>query len=178
MALSPGIDIKAILKSALAGSSLDFPAEGSEQPTFCDKDDFQGRSFSTSRHVGNFAPVGFRNSASSVFVVGSDRYAPAPLVVKYFRRRKNDRPYQADMSAVRAVVGPAEQRCWTELEPVSDGSGDARVPAVIGGILGHQMGGGTGQKMTRPPGATVSVKKKASPVRNSRAACSRLPADL
>jgi len=162
---------------------LAFPAEGSEQLSFLDEDDFQGRRISTSREVGNFAKFGFKNSASSVAVVGGDRYAPAPLVVKDFRRRKSDRSYQAALSAVRVVVGPAEHRWWTEREPVLDGLDDASVPAaiareVIGGILGHQIGVGTGQKMTKPPGATVSVNKTAGPVRNSHVAYLRLPSNL
>jgi len=84
------------------------------------------------------------------------RYAPAPVPVYDYSRRRNERLYEAPVTAVRAVVGPPEQRCWIEREQVVQG--DVNVPgaiagAVIGGILGHQIGGGRGQDLATAGGA-------------------------
>src|SRR5262245_31851464 len=65
-----------------------------------------------------------------------------------FRRRPNERLYDAKVTEVRAIVGPSEQRCWIERERVSTRgatAGGAIAGAVIGGILGHQVGRGRGQ---------------------------------
>ena len=77
-----------------------------------------------------------------------------------YRRRGNERTYEARVTSVRAVVGPPEQRCWVEQEQVVQGGygGDVNVPgaiagAVIGGILGHQIGGGRGQDIATAGGA-------------------------
>lgn len=77
-----------------------------------------------------------------------------------YRRRGNERTYEAQVTSVRAVVGPPEQRCWVEQEQVrqSGYGGDVNVPgaiagAVIGGILGHQIGGGRGQDIATAGGA-------------------------
>jgi uncharacterized protein YcfJ len=80
--------------------------------------------------------------------VASDRYAPDPVPVYDNRRRQGERLYEADITAVRAVVGPPEQRCWVEREQVQ-AQGDFSVPgAVVGalivGVLGHQVGSGSG----------------------------------
>jgi uncharacterized protein YcfJ len=69
-----------------------------------------------------------------------------------YRRRANERLFEAPVTSVRAVVGPPEQRCWVEREQVAQDSGGSRVPgaivgAVIGGILGHQFGGGSGKDL-------------------------------
>lgn len=82
--------------------------------------------------------------------VDDGRYAPEPVVQRDYRRRPGERLFQADVLEVRAVMGPPNQRCWIERDR---GSGrDNSVPAaiagaVIGGILGHQVGGGTGRDL-------------------------------
>lgn len=48
----------------------DPPAPGPAQVTFYEHDNFQGRSFTTDRAVGNFARFGFNDRASSVVVQG------------------------------------------------------------------------------------------------------------
>jgi uncharacterized protein YcfJ len=68
-----------------------------------------------------------------------------------YRRRQNERLYEANVSYVRAVVGPPQQRCWvTREQEANRGSGAINVPGAIiggaiGGIIGHQIGGGRGQ---------------------------------
>src|SRR5262249_52315169 len=73
----------------------------------------------------NLASFGLNNRVSSVRMVGRNdrvedyRYAPAPAGYEY-RRRDNERLYEANVTSVRAVVGPPEQRCWVEREQVQD----------------------------------------------------------
>jgi uncharacterized protein YcfJ len=86
------------------------------------------------------------------------RYAPAPFVPYDARRRNNERMYQADVTSVRAVVGPPEQRCWVERQQVTQEQQGSNVPgaivgAVIGGILGHQVGDGRGRDLATVGGA-------------------------
>ncbi len=95
--------------------------------------------------------------------VDDDRYAPRPPVTQDYRRRQNERLYEANVTAVHAVVGPPERRCWMEQEQVSQDRGSStNVPAtlagaVIGGILGHQVGGGTGRTVAAVGGAAAGA---------------------
>ena len=91
--------------------------------------------------------------------VQDNRYAPAPQPVYDNYRRKDERLFEADVTSVRAILGPPEQRCWTEREQVSQGGG-ANVPgavvgAIIGGVLGHQVGGGRGKDVATVGGAVA-----------------------
>ena len=74
---------------------------------------------------------------------------------------------QADVTAVRGVFNPAsETRCWVEREQVvserrRDGS-DVNVPAaiiggIIGGVAGHQIGGGRGRDVATAGGAVAGA---------------------
>ena len=79
-----------------------------------------------------------------------------------YRRRRDERLYQATGVSVRAVVGPPEQRCWIEREQVVQNRRDANVPgaifgAVIGGILGHQIGGGAGKDLATVGGVVAGA---------------------
>ena len=90
--------------------------------------------------------------------IHESRYSPAPVADDY-RRRHDERIYEANVTSVRAVVGQAEQRCWVEREQVQQ-RGDANVPgavvgAVLGGILGHQVGSGRGNDAATVGGAVV-----------------------
>jgi uncharacterized protein YcfJ len=94
--------------------------------------------------------------------VDDERLAPPPVVDKDYRRRGNERLYEAPVTSVRAVLATPEQRCWVEREQVPQDRGDARVPAgilgaVIGGILGHQIGGGTGRDLATVGGAVAGA---------------------
>jgi uncharacterized protein YcfJ len=78
-----------------------------------------------------------------------------------YRRRANERVYEAPVTAVRAVMGPATQHCWVERQQVSEPArgdrniGGAIAGALIGGVLGHQVGGGTGKDIATVGGAVA-----------------------
>lgn len=93
-------------------------------------------------------------------------YAPLPIVANDYRRRRNERLFDAEVTSARAVAGTPAQRCWMEREQVAmqpqpaapqQQAGwnlpGAAVGAVIGGILGHQVGGGTGKQIATVGGA-------------------------
>lgn len=112
--------------------------------------------------------MGMNNRISSVRPVGSrDRYeneAPEPLPqpTYAYRRRPDERIYQAPVTSVRAVFGQAEQRCWTERQQVNEPSrsnnvGGAVVGAILGGVLGHQVGGGRGRDLATAGGAVAGA---------------------
>ncbi len=93
--------------------------------------------------------------------VDDNRYAPAPVPVYDNRRRNNERLYEANVTSVRAVVGPPEQRCWIDREQIpQDRTSNLNVPgaligAVLGGVLGHQVGSGSGQTIATVGGAVA-----------------------
>lgn len=74
----------------------------------------------------------------------------APRGAYDYRRRGGEQTFQATVTSVRAVVATPQQRCWVEREQISPDNASANIPAalagaVIGGILGHQIGGGGGK---------------------------------
>jgi hypothetical protein len=77
--------------------------------------------------------------------IDDDRYAPEPVAKRDgrdYRRRSNERVYEANVTSVRAVLGTPEQRCWVEREQVVQERSDADAPgavaaAIIAGILGY-----------------------------------------
>jgi len=82
----------------------------------------------------------------------AQRLAAAPSAAYDYRRRDNEALYEAPVTSVRAVVGPAQQRCWIEREIVDTGSPGVNVPGavgggVVGGGLGHQIGAGRGRDL-------------------------------
>jgi len=118
----------------------------------------------------NLASMGLGNRISSVRPVGQqaavyggpDRYAQAAPPHDY-HRHQGEALYQADVTSVRAVVGPPEQRCWVEQQQVVTNNnpgnvGNVNVPGaiiggVLGGVLGHQIGGGRGRDVATGIGA-------------------------
>lgn len=213
--------MKTFFRTALAVAALAIAAQASAQITFYENDGFQGRSFTTSKQVGDFGRFGFNDRASSVIVAGQrwevcedirfggrcivlrpghyaslramglndrvssvrvvsrdariedDRYAPEPMPVYDARRRNNERLFEADVTSVRAVVGPPEQRCWVERQQVAQESNNSNVPgaiagALIGGIIGHQVGGGRGNDVATVGGAIAGGAIGAQAGRNGQ----------
>lgn len=113
--------------------------------------------------------VGLQNAISSVRRVESARRysneAPAPLAEPdyEYRRRADERVFEAPVTSVRAVVGPPNQRCWLERQQVVQPSrgepnvGGAIIGGLIGGILGHQVGGGSGRDVATAGGAVAGA---------------------
>ena len=62
-------------------------------------------------------------------------------------RRPQEAIFQVPVLTVHAVMGPPEQRCWVERQQVVQPRPDqpnvngAIVGALIGGVLGHEIGG-------------------------------------
>lgn len=145
----------------------------------------------------SLAAMGLNNEISSLrrldarARVDDDRYAPEPLIVRDFGRQREERLFEADVTSVRAVLGPPQQRCWMEREQVSEDKREANVPgalagALIGGILGHQIGGGTGRDIATVGGVVAGAaigsktgRDAGAPQISSRDVqrCRNLPAD-
>jgi uncharacterized protein YcfJ len=111
--------------------------------------------------------MGMNDRISSVRPVKPrDRYeneAPPPIAQPSYewRRRPSERIVDVPVSEVHAVVGSPEQRCWVERQQVSEPSrpnaGGVIAGALIGGILGHQVGGGTGRQVATAGGAIAGA---------------------
>lgn len=206
--------MKTLFRTAVAVAALAIGAHASAQITFYEADNFQGRSFTTTRQIKNFERFGFNDRASSVLVtrqrwevcddvrysgrcvilrpgqypslramglndrvssvrpikrnahIDDYRYAPAwtpppqpaPAQVYDARPRNDERLFEVNVTSVRAIVGPPEQRCWIEREQVAQEHRESNVPgalagALIGGILGHQVGDGRGKDLATVGGA-------------------------
>jgi uncharacterized protein YcfJ len=112
--------------------------------------------------------MGINDRISSVRRVrGGGRHrneAPQPLATANYdyRRRSNERVYEAEVTSVHAVVGQADQHCWMERSQVEQGRGPRNVTggvvgAVIGGIIGHQIGNGRGNDAATAGGAIAGA---------------------
>src|SRR5262249_14762983 len=82
---------------------------------------------------------------------------PAPPPAYEYYPHYDEQLYQADVVAVRVVLGPPEQHCWVEQQQVVT-ENKANVPGAIiggglGGVLGHQIGSGTGNTVATAVGA-------------------------
>jgi uncharacterized protein YcfJ len=130
----------------------------------CDEPRFEGRcAMLRPGRYDSLRAMGLNNAVSSVRALPRNaRYDSGPRHVAQadydYRRRNGERLFQADVTSVRAVVGPPEQHCWIERDQFAQQGGDVNVPgaiagAVIGGILGHQIGGGRGQDIATAAGA-------------------------
>jgi uncharacterized protein YcfJ len=92
-----------------------------------------------------------RQAAEAQRVATSMRADAYSSTMYDYRRRDNERLYDARVTYVRAVVGPPQQRCWVEPALVDNtGAAGVNIPGAIvggaiGGIIGHQIGGGRGQ---------------------------------
>ena len=114
----------------------------------------------------SLSALGLNDRISSVRAVSASaryddsRYAPAPAPVYDNHRRRNEKLYEANVTSVRAILGPPEQRCWTEREQVTQERSGVNVPgaivgALIGGVLGHQVGSGRGNDVATAGGAVA-----------------------
>ncbi len=131
----------------------------------CEDAHFRGRCVVLRRgSYDSLRGLGLDKQISSVRPVADrDRYeneAPQPLSqpTYEYRRRPDEQVFRVPVTSVRAVVGPADHRCWMEQEQVTQQRQDTNVPGaiiggVLGGILGHQLGGGSGKTVTTIGGA-------------------------
>ncbi len=203
------LKLKLKLKPLLALSAVALATQAMAQISFYERENFDGRSFTSSQQVEDFRRIGFNDRASSVVVrdgawvvcqdaalagkcrvlqrgnygslreLGLDNrvsstwpldsngtfvaQAPAPQPAHDYRRRHNERLYEARVTSVHAVLGPPNERCWTERQHVADQGredpnvGGAIAGALIGGILGHQVGGGTGKDIATAGGVMAGA---------------------
>ena len=129
----------------------------------CEDADFRGRCVVLRPgQYPSLAAMGIGNAITSVRAVGREaryednRYAPAPKYAYDYRRRDGERLTEAEVTSVRAVYTEGEQRCWVERRDVPDNDanvGAAVAGAVLGGILGHQVGSGRGNDAATVGGA-------------------------
>jgi uncharacterized protein YcfJ len=131
----------------------------------CEHEQFGGRCVVLRKgSYDTLTGMGLDNSISSVRPLQRNAQnlyeaPPAMAVPTYeYRQRPNERLYQANVTSVRAVVGPPENRCWVERQQVVEDRGNANVGgalvgALIGGVLGHQIGGGRGNDVATLGGA-------------------------
>src|SRR4051812_19615933 len=80
----------------------------------------------------SLAKMGLNDRISSVRPVGqhvSYANAPEPLAAPTYdyRRRPDERLYEARVTSVREVRGPPESRCWTEHQPGTSTRGDPNI---------------------------------------------------
>jgi len=130
----------------------------------CEDADFRGRCMVLRPgQYPSLAAMGLGNAVSSVRAVGREaryednRYAP-PRYAYDYRKREGERTYEANVTSVRAVYADGGQRCWVERQDVP--ASERNVPgaiagAVIGGILGHQVGSGRGNDAATVGGALI-----------------------
>ncbi|MFZ6758562.1 beta/gamma crystallin-related protein [Undibacterium sp. Ji50W] len=145
----------------------------------CDDANFGGRCMVLRQgSYDTLSGMGMNNRISSVRPLrGNGRYeneAPAPMSAPNYeyRRRPNESMYEAPVTSVRAVVGPPSERCWIERQQVQAERSDPNVGgaiagALIGGILGHQVGGGTGRDLATAGGAVAGGALGANVGRNN-----------
>lgn len=119
----------------------------------------------------SLSAMGLNNRVSSVRTVprtnavNTDRHASPTEPVYDNYRRSNERLYEANVTSVRAVVGPAERRCWIEPAQAIQERSDKSIPAAVasallGNVLSHQVAGGPGDGSAVGYGAGGSTGKE------------------
>ena len=138
----------------------------------CTEARFEGRCVVLRRgSYDSLRGLGLDNEISSVRPVSrqanftNEAPEPLPAPTYEYRRRPSERITEVPVTSVRAVVGPPEQRCWVERREVVEergrsgetNVGGAVVGALIGGVLGHQVGGGRGKDVATAGGAVAGA---------------------
>lgn len=135
----------------------------------CDDARFGGRCVVLRRgSYDSLRGLGMENRISSVRPAGREARTameapePLPAPTYEYRQRPNERLYEAPVIAVRTVVGPPQQRCWVERQQVVEdrgapNPGAAVLGAIIGGVLGHQIGSGRGNDAATVGGALAGA---------------------
>ena len=110
----------------------------------CDDAGFRGRCVVLRPgRYDSLTALGLNDRVSSVRMisrntkVSDDRFAPPPQPVYDNYRRKGEKTFEAQVTSVRAILGPPEKRCWTEHVQGSHGGYSGNV----GGVLVYQGGG-------------------------------------
>lgn len=94
--------------------------------------------------------IGMADRLSSVRMLGlgsridERRYVAVPAPAYDWRRRPHEHLFEADVIAVRAVYSAPQHRCWVERERVV--IEEPRAEGLRGGIMSHQVDGGTGHE--------------------------------
>ena len=129
----------------------------------CESPDFGGRCvvLKPGRYP-SLAALGVDNRISSVRrvaqgeTIADNRYAPPAEPYVDYGRRPGEKTWQVPVRTAHAVAGTPQQRCWTEYQEEHHANVPAGVAgALIGGILGHQVGGGTGRDIATVGGAVA-----------------------
>lgn len=143
----------------------------------CEHADFRGRCVMLQPgQYPNLGAMGLNDRVSSIRRASrKPQYvaAPPPTAQPYpYYPQYGERLYQANVVAVRAVVGPPEQRCWIEREQVVRNHGPnvpgAIIGGVLGGVLGHQIGSGSGNDIATALGAIGGAAVGANVERGGR----------
>ncbi len=129
----------------------------------CEHQNYQGQcTIVRPGQYPSLAAMGMNNRISSFRRVdGKPAYAyapPPPVPPPYpYYLQHGETLYTANVVAVRAVLGPPEQRCWVEQQQVVKDNGPnvpgAIIGGVLGGVLGHQIGNGRGNDVATAVGA-------------------------
>jgi uncharacterized protein YcfJ len=130
---------------------------------FCQDAYFKGRCIALRPgQYPSLASYGMEKSISSFRKIsGPPAYAytsPPPVPAPYpYYPHAGETLYPANVVAVRAVLGPPEQRCWVEQQQVVQNNAPnvpgAIIGGVLGGVLGHQIGNGRGNDVATAVGA-------------------------
>jgi len=146
----------------------------------CEHADFQGQCITLRPgQYPSLASMGMDHRISSLQrVQGAPRYSyapPPPAAASYpYYQQHGEALYQADVVAVRAVLGPPQQQCWVEQQQVvtnnSPNVPGAIIGGVLGGVLGHQIGNGRGNDVATAVGAVGGAAIGANVNRGSQTA--------
>jgi uncharacterized protein YcfJ len=147
----------------------------------CEDADFRGRCIVL--RPGQYPALrtmNMNNKISSLRRVSSGpnyTYAPPPpppVAPPYpYYPHYGEHLYPADVVAVRAVMGPPEQRCWVEQQqvvaPAAPNVPGAILGGVLGGVIGHQIGSGRGNDVATAVGAVAGAAVGANANRGTQA---------